>query len=125
VELLTAFPDAEDVGLALFESLADTVLQTPADLVPPLIVVRRVGGVDDRITDYARVQVHTFGATHAVARNLAEGCRQAALAAPATEVAGAHIDRVVTESAPAYADYGVPTLHRYVATYRFEYRRPR
>lgn len=124
MELLAAFPDAEDIGLDLFGSLATTVLVTPSTLLPPLIVVRRVGGYDTYITDQCRLQVQTFGSTHAQARDLAETCRQKVLAAPgAALVAGVIIDRTVTESAPVFVDYGQPAIHRYVATYRVEYRR--
>jgi hypothetical protein len=124
VELLSAFPDAEDIGLDLLAGLGSTVLVTPATLVPPLIVVRRVGGFDTYITDRCRLQVQTFGSTHVQARDLAEACRQKVLAAPgAALVAGFVIDRAVTDSAPVFVDYGQPAIHRYVATYRLDYRR--
>jgi hypothetical protein len=125
VELLSAYPDIEDVALELFAELAPTVLTTPETLVPPLIQVRRVGGTDNRITDQPRIEVQSFGASHASGRDLAEACRQTVLAAVATTVAGASIDRAWTESAPVYVAYGDPTAHRYVATYRIEVRRPR
>jgi hypothetical protein len=124
MELLSAFPDAEDIGLDLLASLGPTALVTPATLTLPLIVVRRVGGQDTYVSDRCRLQVQTFGATHIQARTLAEACRQKILASPgAALVAGAVIDRAVTESAPVFVDYGQPAVHRYVATYRLEYRR--
>lgn len=125
MELLAAFPDAEDIGLELLADLAPTYLATPATLAPPLIVVRRVGGYDDKITDQSRLQVQTFGSNHVQARNLAEACRQKILASPATKVAGVSIDQAFTDAAPAYVDYGQPAIHRYVATYRLEFRRIR
>jgi hypothetical protein len=125
MELLAAFPDAEDIGLELLASVAATALVTPVELEPPLIVVRRVGGANEYFTDRPRLQVQAFGASHAQARDLAEQARQLILAAPATTVAGASIDRTWTESAPVFVDYGTPAVHRYIATYRLEYRRPR
>lgn len=127
MELLAAFPDAEDVGLDLFADLGPTVLVTPATLVPPLIVVRKVGGYDTYVTDRCRLQVQTFGSTHVQARDLAEACRQRVLAAPAgpSLVAGVVIDRTFTDSAPVFVDYGQPSIHRFVATYRLEFRRTR
>lgn len=125
MELLAAFPDAEDIGLALLETLATTVLATPVDLVTPLIVVRRVGGGDNKITDQPRLQVQVYGSTRAQARDLSELCRQTVLASSATLVAGVSIDQAVTESGPTFVDYGQPGIHRYIATYRLEYRRPR
>jgi hypothetical protein len=125
MELLAAFADAEDIGLELLAGLAPTFLATPATLVPPLIVVRRVGGFDNKITDIARLQVHAFGGNHVQARDLAEACRQVIMASPATRVAGVNIDQARTETAPVYVDYGQPAVHRYVATYRLECRRTR
>lgn len=125
MELLAAFPDAEDIGLALLEPAGTVVLATPVDLNPPLIVVRRVGGGDNRITDQPRLQIQAYGTTRVQARDLAEECRQLILASPATAVAGTSVDRAVTESGPAFVDYGQPGIHRYIATYRLEYRRPR
>ncbi len=124
MELLPTFPDAEDVGLDLLSGLATTVLATPATLVPPLIVVTRVGGSDDYITDVCRMQIQCFGNSHVQARNLAEACRQKILASPGDEVvAGAIIDRAVTDAAPVFVDYGQPSIHRYVASFRLEFRR--
>lgn len=122
---MSSFVDIEDVALALLASAGTVVLATPTTITPPLIVVRRVGGFDNRITDVARLRVQTFGATHTAAYALAETCRQLILASPATRVAGVNIDRAVVEGAPAYVDYGQPPLQRYIATYRIEVRRPR
>lgn len=125
MELMSSFVDIEDVALTLLQSAGPTVLATPVTITPPLIVIRRVGGFDNRITDVARLRVQTFGASHATAFALAEACRQLILASPATHVAGVNIDRAVVEAAPAYVDYGQPPLQRYIATYRLEVRRPR
>lgn len=125
MELLAAFSDAEDIVLELLAGLAPTFLATPATLAPPLIVVRRVGGFDNKITDIARLQVHAFGGNHVQARDLAEACRQKIMASSATRVAGVNIDQARTETAPVYVEYGQPAIHRYVATYRLECRRTR
>lgn len=125
MELLAGWTDAEDVGLALLDPLGPAVLQVPADLVPPLNVVRCTGGYDNRITYAARLQVQTFGLAHASARDLAELTRQTILASPNTVLAGVSIDRAMTEQAPAFVDYGQPGIHRYIGSYRIEYRRPR
>lgn len=125
MELLAGWTDAEDVALAILDPLGPAVLQTPVDLELPLTVVRCVGGFDDRITFAARLQVQTYGATRVQARDLAELTRQTFLASPNTMAAGISIDRAVTEQAPSFVDYGQPGVHRYIATYRVEYRRPR
>lgn len=126
MELLAAWADVEDIGLELLEAAgAPTVLATPVDLVPPLTVVRCVGGTDDRITNAARIQVQSYGRTRIEARDLAELSRQVVLAAPNTAVAGVSIDRTSTEQSPSFVDYGQPGIHRYIAAYRIEYRRAR
>lgn len=125
MELLTSFADVEDVVMALLASAGPTVLATPTTITAPLIVVRRVGGFDNGITDVARIRVQTFGGSHATASALAETCRQLILASPATRVGGVSIDLAVAENAPVYVDYGQPPLQRYIATYRLEMRRPR
>lgn len=125
MELLEAWADAEEIGLELFETVSATALATPVDLQPPLTVVRCITSSNDWITTRPRLQVQTYGGTHAQARDMAEQGRQLVLASPNTVVAGASIDYASVEQAPVYVDYGHPDIHRYIATYRFEYRRPR
>lgn len=125
MELLPPFSDVEDFGLLLFEVVGPTVLATPERVTPPLIVVRRTGGLDDMITDIPRVQVDVFGATRRQAADLAEQCRQIVLASPATGFAHTSIDQAWTESAPIFVPYGDQNVQRYVATYRLALRRDR
>jgi hypothetical protein len=125
VELLAGWTDAEDVGLALLDSLGTVVLATPVDLQPPLTVVRCIGGSDDKITNRPRLQIQSYGNTRVEARDLAEDTRQIVLASPGEPVAGISIDYAATEQAPSFVDYGQPGIHRYIAVYRVEYRRPR
>jgi hypothetical protein len=125
MELLPPFSDIEDVMLDILADAGPTVLATPSTITAPLIVVRRIGGSDNGITDVARIRVQTFANTHVESYNLAEHCRQLILAAPATGARGATIDRATTDTGPSYVDYGQPPLQRYAATYRLELRRPR
>jgi hypothetical protein len=125
VEILGAFPDIEDFTLDLLAPVAPTVLATPEVIRPPLIVIRRIGGYDDRITDIPRIQVDTFGSTRRQAADLAEQCRQMLLACPATGFGHVSIDQSWTESAPTFAPYGDLKVQRYVATYRLAVRRAR
>lgn len=125
MEVLSAFPDAEDIGLELLAPAGPTRLTTPSTLTTPLIVVRHTGGVSDWITDIPRLQVEAFGSSHRQAVDLAERCRQLILASPATGAAGTSIDRAWVESSPSYMDYGVQNIHWHVATYRLAYRRSR
>lgn len=125
MEVLPPFPDIEDFALVLLETVGPTVLATPEVITPPLIVIRRTGGLDDMITDTSRLQVDTFGATRRQAADLAEQCRQIVLASPATGSGHTSIDQAWTESAPTFVPYGDLKVQRYVATYRLALRRDR
>jgi len=125
MEVLSPFADIEDIVLEILSPAGPTVLATPSQITPPLIVVRRIGGSDNKITDIARIRVQTFANSHVGSYDLAEHCRQLVMASPATGVPGVTIDLAVTDTAPSYVDYGQPPLQRYVATYRLELRRPR
>jgi hypothetical protein len=50
-------------------SIARTVTSTPNPLDPPIIRVQRIGGFDDGIADFPRVEVAAFGADRALAWN--------------------------------------------------------
>lgn len=125
MEQLSAFPDIEDLAMELLEPAGTTVLATPEVITPPLIVIRRIGGFDDLITDIPRIQVDTFGANRRQAADLAEQCRQLILASPATGVGHASIDQAWTESAPVFVAYDDRNTQRYVATYSLALRRVR
>lgn len=125
MELLPPFPDIEDVALTLLTPVGPTALATPERITPPLIVIRRTGGLDDMITDTPRIQVDCFGANRRQAADLAEQCRQVVLASPATGFAHTSIDQAWTESAPIFVPYGDLSVQRYVATYRLALRRDR
>lgn len=128
--LLPGFADVEDVVMELLEPVAPTVTIPPPNFVPPLIQVSRVGGADDGLTDRPLVFVACFGRTYALARSMAENCRQRILAAACTAVAlpgyphGVLIDRAETVAPPAELPADNPEMRRKTATYRLELRRP-
>ncbi|MFK0249281.1 hypothetical protein ACIQUM_31670 [Amycolatopsis azurea] len=120
------FPDAETVLLALLEPLAPTVTATPADLVPPLIRVQRVGGSDDGITDYPRMEIACYGKDRAQAWQLAEQCRQLVLGSVRTYVDGVLIDNARTDNPPTQVPYATTEdIRRVVGYFRLAWRRPR
>jgi hypothetical protein len=125
MELLSAFPDIEDYALALLAPVGTTVLATPATITPPLVVIRRIGGSDDLITDTPRIQVDCFGGTRRQTADMAERCRQLILAAPATGIGTARIDQAQTVSAPTFLAYDDQHTQRTTATYHLSLRRPR
>jgi hypothetical protein len=123
---LAPWPDAEDTVMALLDGIAPTYTATPATLTMPLITVQRVGGADDGITDYPRVQVTVYGSTRPQAWELAEACRQVLLAAYNTTASnGALIDRVSTVTPASQLPDPNQDARRVMAIYQVEMRRPR
>lgn len=130
---LPAFPDAEDVVMALLEPLADTTTDTDALLAEnaPIIKVTRVGGADDFFTDRPLVEVACFATTYDEARQLARACQQVILLCPNQKIitpdypSGVLIDKAETSSAPVRVPYENTELRHKAATYQFAWRRPR
>ncbi|WP_330184999.1 hypothetical protein OHB26_16290 [Nocardia sp. NBC_01503] len=104
------FPDFEQFLCDLLNPIAATVPalpQTAAQIVLPLIWVRKTGGVLDvnAITYKAQVQIVVFGTDRLQAQNLAIRVRDAVLCAPAaTTTDGVLIDYVeeITSSEPKF-----------------------
>lgn len=122
--VLPPFPDAEAVLLALLESIAPTVTATPANLVPPLIRVQRVGGSDDGLTDYPRMEIVCYGKDRAQAWQLAEKCRQLVLGSARRRVGAVLIDSARTDNPPSQVPYATSDdVRRVLSHYRLTWRR--
>jgi hypothetical protein len=132
VQQLGAFPDAEAVVMTLLATIpgVTAVTATPPQITGPVVQVNRVGGADDLITDYPRVQVALFypvaapGDTDA-AWALAQQITQLVLAARCTTVAGALVDQAVTVTPVQQVPNDNPNVRRIVAVYQLAFRRPR
>lgn len=125
VDKLAPFPDAETVLMTMLAPVAHTVTSTPLPLTPPMIRIQRVGGADDRVTDFPRIEVACYGANRAQAWDLAEQCRQTILASRATVVGGVLVDNATTDTPAQQIPYDAPDVRRVVAYYRLAWRRPR
>lgn len=130
MELLHNYPDVELVAVALLEPLvssptAQVVTVLPEVLTLPTIQVQRTGGSDDRITDYATVQVKVFAGTRPDAWALAEQVRQTVLAARRTAAGGALIDNTDTVTPTVQMPDEGDDVRTVMAAYRFSMRRPR
>lgn len=88
----------------------------------PFVRVMRIGGSDNRFTDFPRVDVEVFSPSRQTAYALAEAIRARLLGYP-IPVSGGLIDRVRTETAPFRAPWADPKIHRYLATYQLSARR--
>jgi hypothetical protein len=117
--------DAEKVVMVLLAPIAPTVTSTPNPLVAPVIRVQRVGGSDDGMTDYPRVEVAVYGSDRAQAWDLAEKARQTILASPRSVVNGQLIDNAKTDTPATQTPYDNADIRRVVAQFRFAWRRPR
>jgi hypothetical protein len=97
---------------------------TPADLASwlPMIQVGRVGGADDRLSDYPHVDVDCFAASRYAAGTLAGTVRSAVLALRHTDVGGVLVDDVETLTGPMWVDYADPTIWRYLLTFEITLR---
>lgn len=97
---------------------------TPSDLAStlPFVRVSRIGGTDDRLSDFARVDVDVYAASEMAGYRLAETLRQTLISGPARTSWGL-IDRVTTEVAPRQVPYDNPAVWHVTATYRVATRR--
>jgi len=130
VSVLAGFPDAELVMMDLLAPVGVTVTATDENLAPPVVLVQRMGGPDDGVTDRPRVQVACFGASRPAAWALAEQARQIVLAAGGTVVTGTNVTNVFVDSTRTETpSVQLPDRNQNVravtAVYRLSYRRPR
>lgn len=129
-EVLVGFPDIEETVMALLDPIAPADTVTPEKITTPVIRVLRVGGSDNGITDFPRVEVSCFAPTRNQAREMSELCRQVILASKASSVEipdgpTVYIDNARTDTPPQQVPYDNPDLTRAQAYYRFALRRPR
>jgi hypothetical protein len=133
---LTPYPDVEDMLMAYLSELGyavDTVV--PPDGQNGIEIVR-LGGTDDGITDYPRVEISCYSSDRDTARNMAETVRQAMRheVITASEVVytdgdginwRVQVDRSDTDTPPENVGYKNPDRRRKPAFYRLALRRPR
>lgn len=76
---LPPFANAEDVlqTLLIAATGVRTVKATPAQIVTPLILIRRIGGHSDYVTDFPQLMVTAIGATRPESSDLSLQCQAA------------------------------------------------
>lgn len=127
---LPAFADAEEVLYALLSPLGASVVKgTASQIVPPLILVRRMGGRSDYITDSAQVMVTAIGATRPVSTALQLQCQQTIENSFATEVtlddnSVVLIDGAITVTSGHPEGYENVDVREVAAVYEIRMRRP-
>lgn len=126
---LPAFADAEEVATTLLTPAGNVVKGTPPNLTPPVIVVKRIGGHSDYITDYPEIQVRCLGATRPASMALQIHCQQLIENAFATEVTLVDgtvvlIDGTQTLTSGHPMPYENVDIREVAAIYQIKMRRP-
>lgn len=124
------FPDAEKVMRTLLTPVAHTVTVLDPSFTRPVILVQRVGGSDDGITDRPRMEVSVFADTREQAWALAETVRETVLAHSGKRVGGPAplgivVDKAANDTAPRQVRERDPDQKRVVQHYRLAFRKTR
>lgn len=129
---LPPFANAEDVVQTLLSAGLDvSVLKAiPSTLNPPLVVVERIGGHSDYITDYPEVRIRCIGATRSASATLSLQCQAIIENAfnsyvTLTDGTRVQIDGTNTSVSGRPEDYENVDVREFTATYDFRIRRPR
>jgi len=126
--------DVEDLVVAWLTgwnivSAANLSTRMPVVYAPPFILVTRVAGGEDYITDSATIQIDSYGTSQTAASDIARQVHHAMRSwSPkyAVNLGGVlafatHID---FEQTPIFADFEDPVVMRYVARYVIDVRAP-
>jgi hypothetical protein len=102
-------------------------VEMPTTPTLPFVLIERVAGGDDRITDRPIVDVNIFHSTRALSSATATQMHQMmhvlnAKTAVTVTAGTVRIDRVITLHGPSYLRYEDENLKRYVARYEVESR---
>jgi hypothetical protein len=130
---LAKFADAEEVLREYLQAIfpaVPVVSATGATITPPIIVVRRIGGESDFITDYPLMLVSCIGASRPASNLLAAQVQATILNAVNDAVAlsdgsTALIDGSIVRVADHPEAYDNPDLRVVTGTYELRLRRPK
>lgn len=124
-------PDVEDFlinYLSRLEPPGQVSFEMPAEPPMPFIVVTRLSGGDDYVTDESTVSIHAFHTSRALAAVEARRMHQLMksltpkLAVPLSDGTYASADYVYVLEAPAWRDYQDKTIWRYCGRYKVDLR---
>lgn len=121
--MLSPFPDAEAVVIDLLDPVAPGYTELPHDFDPDAIRVTRTGGSDDGVTDYALVEVTSFGSSRARAWQMDGEVRQLIIAAGGTAVNGVLVDYTRTATPSQQLPDPRDDLRVVTSSYRLAFRR--
>ncbi|MCD2099536.1 hypothetical protein QNA24_30270 [Rhodococcus qingshengii] len=119
---MPSYPNVEDVLCDLLDSIAYTDTWRDPERELPFIIVRRVGGNEDGITDRPAVRVQVTADDYESAKNLMGAVRERILNAGCTSVNGVNIDVtreiVGGQQAPAFNPEDISVTSTFVLSFR-------
>jgi hypothetical protein len=127
---LPSFADAEEVMCTLLSNIGPPVVKgTSSQLSPPVIVVRRMGGHSDYVTDFPQVLVVALGSTRPASMALQLQCQRTIENAFCTEVILSDnsvvlIDGTATLTSGHPETYENIDIREVAAVYELRMRRP-
>ena len=122
----TQFIDVEDMlitYLSTIPGLGGLSVEMPNLPVTPFVLITRVSGGDDYLTDRPTVDVEVFHADRTVSSDFARLVHDKMLHLRHFVVAGRGIDDVETVSGPHWLNWGDENLQRHLASYIIHSRR--
>lgn len=108
--------------LASVPGVQGVSVELPNPVALPAVMITRIGGGDDYITDSARVDVDSFNTTRAAAGATARSVHAQMMKLRHTSVQNVLVDHVETVTGPMWVPYQDELLKRYVATYLIQTR---
>ena len=124
--------DVEDLVITYLSPLVNAgscAARVPAAPPLPFILVQRVAGGDDYITDHATVSVHAIADTQTAASDLSRQAHHLMRRLHPQDAVWVNgqavtVNHVEVEQTPIFVDWDDPILMRYVARYRIDLRLP-
>lgn len=124
-----AAPDGVELLIIWLKVIAETRTDRPTGATLPWIVVRRIGGPEDGLTDRGLYSIHCYAASKSAVRALGNAVHRRMLALnhgqTSVEISTGttYVDDVVVIEAPRPVDYlDGTTVHRVVGTYEVQLR---
>lgn len=121
------FADVEQLlvtYVGLLTDLPNVSVRMPTSPPTPFVLVERVVGGDDYITDSPTVDLAVFHPDRTVASGLAQELHAHMLRLRHTVVGGVLVDGLDTVRGPAWLDYQDENLQRYLMSYVVHLRAP-
>lgn len=119
---MPTYPNVHEVLIALLSPIATTVKAKRQGQPLPYIVVRRIGGAEDSITDRPIVRVDNYAHTDEQAEELKEACRQRITESGCTLVNGVLIDTANEITGGQDVPTPDPTDRKQTAVYQLSFR---